>query len=113
MWLLSNWSFVDDLKAKWLSWHFPYGISHYEELLQRNQLVLIGGPQVCRDGIELDFVVFVISCEGCLLGHVIVPNLVFSQPLLPSLWWLPHSFLNGVIQSSGAWSWDIIGVAFY
>ena len=56
---------------------------------------------------------FVVSCEGCLLGHVVIPNLVFPQPILPSLWWLLHSFLNGVIQSGDAWNWDIEGAALY
>ena len=112
-WLLSNGSLIDDLEAEWLSGHFPYGISHYEKLLYCNQLAVIGGPLGFGDGVKLYFVKFVISCEGCLLGHVVLPNLILLQPVLSSLWWLLHRFLNGVIQSGNTWNWDIVGAALF
>ena len=113
MWLLSNGSFIDDLEAEQLSWHFPYGVSHFEECLKCNHLAVIGGSQGFRDGIKLDFVKFIISSEDCLLGHVVIPNMVLPQPILPSLWWLPHSFLNDLIQCSDIGNWDVIRATSY
>ena len=113
MWLLSDWSLVNDLEAELLPWHLSNCIAHYEQLLQLSQLAVVSGPLGLWDGIELDLVRLVISCKGCLLGHVLVPDLVLSQPVLPSLWWLPHSFFNGVTQGSYTWDWDVIWATFH